>query len=167
MLRCVTGRTKSVYRVFKYHPLIVAFAVPLRFDAVTANRSFLPTFDPSSPTSCTVEISKQESVSTHDPNGAGLMGQSLLRQPVFVRFRDILGLWVDMLLTGTSSGRDPSGRRLVPFWVMAGPDSPLLAMLQSPWERSVGKSTDPMDIQRLKEGSTTLSLKEEAEVIWN
>lgn len=115
MLRCVTGRTKSVHRVFEHHALGVAFAVPLRFDTVTANGSFLPTFDPSFPTSCTVEISKQKSVSTRDPNGEGPIGQSLLRQPVFVRFRDILGLWVDMLLTGASSGRDPSGRRLVLF----------------------------------------------------
>lgn len=93
-----------------------------------------------------------------------MIGQSLLRQPVFVRFRDILGFWVDML-TGALSGRDPSGRRPAPAFAMGGADSPLLAMLRLPWERSVGKSTESMEIQILKDGSTTLSLKEEAEVI--
>lgn len=166
MLRCATGRTKSVHRVFEYHALIVALAVPLRFDAVAADGSFLPTFDPSFPTSCMVEISKQRSIITCDPYREGLVGQSLLKHPVFVRFRDILVFWVDML-AGASSGRDPSGRRTALFCAMGGPDNPLLAMLCSAWELSIAKSTDPMDIQRLKEGSTTLSLKEEAEVIRN
>ena len=131
MLGCATGRTKSVHRILEDHALVVALAVPLRLDAVTANGSLFPTFDPSFPTSCRVEISAQEPIITRDPNGDGSVSQSLLRQPVFVRFRDILGFWVDML-TGPLSERDPSGRRLAPVCAMRRSDSPLLAMLGIP-----------------------------------
>lgn len=130
LLGAATGGPESVHRVFEHNALVVTLAVPLRFDAVAADGSFLTAFDPSFPTSCTIEVSPQQYNScqtTGDPKEDELTGQSLLRQPVFVRFRDILGFWVDML-TGALSGSEPSGRRLGPFCAMEGSDSPLFAI---------------------------------------
>lgn len=130
MLGAATGGPECVHRIFEYNALVVTLTVPLRFDAVAADGSFLTAFDPSFPTSCKIDISPQQhngSKTTCDPMGDEVTGQSLLRQPVFVRFRDILGFWVDML-TGAWSGREPSGRRLAPFCAIEGSDRPLFAM---------------------------------------